>query len=137
MRSAIVMAVAVLAGSVSVDFNGSNFVLAMGQSKVFGADAEAPTVAKNDAKPTLPPELKGFNSGLNGHVVSVNKDSIVLKLGPSSKSEYAGLKDKEVVLIVKDVKNLPELKAGDQVYGAAAEVDGQLVAKALYKAKAP
>lgn len=138
MRSAIVMAVAVLAGSVSVEFNGSHYALAMGQSRAFGADTDAaPAVANNDTKPTLPAELKGFNSGINGQVVSVSKDSIVLKLGPSSKKEYADLKDKEVVLITKDVKNLPELKAGDKVYGSAAEVDGQLVAKSLAKLKAP
>ena len=127
-RAAIIMAVSVLAGSVSVNFDNSRYELAMGQSQAFGDD--------KDAAPELPPAMKGFSSGINGQVVSVSKDSIVLKLGPSSKKEYSELKGQEVVLITKDVKDLPELKADDKVYGLATEVDGPLVAKSLFKMQA-
>jgi ferric-dicitrate binding protein FerR (iron transport regulator) len=125
-RAAMIMAVSVLAGSVSVNYNGSNYVLAMGQSQAFGED--------KDAAPVLPPVLKGYSGGINGHVVSVNKDSMVIKLGRNSKQGFEAATDKVVVVIVKDVKDLPELKAGDQVYGKVTEVEGQLVATTLSKA---
>ncbi len=131
-RAAMIMAVSVLAGSVSVDFNGSRSVLTMGQSQAFGDDKDAaPAVAATPA--TLPTELKGYSGTMNGSVVKAGTDSIVLKLSIAFKK--MGLNDKEVDVVVKDVKDLPELKAGDNVYLTVAEVDGHLVAKTVFKAK--
>jgi ferric-dicitrate binding protein FerR (iron transport regulator) len=135
MRSAIVMAVAVFAGSVSVNYDGANHVLAMGQTQAFGAE-DAPAVADNSA-PKLPDALKGYTGGLNGIIVSVGTDSIVLKLGPSSKKETADLKDKEVTIVTKDTKNLPQLSAGDKVVVIVSEADGQLTAKTVYPPMKP
>jgi ferric-dicitrate binding protein FerR (iron transport regulator) len=120
--SAVVLAVSVEAGSVSVNYDGTNHVLSMGQSQAFGAD---------DA-PALPPALKGFNGTVNGVVVRVGKDSIVVM---STALVKMGVKKGEVEVIVKDVKDLPELKVNNLVYATVSEVDGHLVATKVIKGK--
>lgn len=123
--SAIIMAVAVLAGSVSVEYDGSHYALDMGQSRAFGE--EKPT-----ATASLPEGLKGFKGTVNGTVVRVDKESIVVK---STAMVKLGAKDGEVTLITKDIKDMPEIKADDQVYVLASEVDGKLVATKVIKPK--
>lgn len=121
--AAIIMAVTVLTGTVSVEFDGSHYALSMGQSRAFGEDKET-TAA-------LPEGLKGFKGTVNGQVVSVDKDSFVLKMT----STKAGLNEKEVVVVTKDVKDMPELQAKDSVYAMVSEVEGKLVATKVIKAK--
>ena len=132
MRStAIILAVTVTAGSVRVDFEGSRYVLKTGQSQAFGADKEA--------TPVLPAALKGFSGMVQGKVVNVSKDSIVLKLASAFKNRAtvkfseADLKDKEVVVMVKDVKELPQLQADDQIFAVVTQVEDHLVATRVDK----
>jgi len=94
-----------------------------------GPITEKPVV--EDEHRALPAALRGFNGTMNGQVVKVNKDSIVLKMTDTR----LRLINKEVAVIVKDVKNLPPLTAGDQIYATVTEVDGQLIAKTLFKVK--
>ena len=130
MRSkAMILAVAVMAGYVSVDFIGSFPVLKLGLSQAFAGDKEAASA--------LPEALKECGM-VNGKVVSVDKDSIVIKLafamkkGTTAKVEE-GVKDKEVVVVVKDVKDLPQLKAEDKVFAMVTQSEGQLVATKVHK----
>ena len=127
-RAALILAVSVLAGSVRVDYDGSHYVLAMGQSQAFGEDKDTP--------PALPEALKGFSGTMNGEVVKVGKDSIVLKLHPGNvQFQKLGVGGKEVTINIKDVQNPPELQANDGVYATVSEANGQLNATKLIKTK--
>jgi hypothetical protein len=128
-RASIILAVSVLAGTVNVNYDRSNHVLTIGQSQAFGDDKDAPLA--------LPEALKGFNGIMNGEVVKVDKDSIVLKLAIGNVAfKKLGVTGKEVTINVNDVKNPPELQPNDRVYVTVSEADGQLRAKDISRVKA-
>jgi ferric-dicitrate binding protein FerR (iron transport regulator) len=122
-KAAIVLSVAVLAGSINVTYEGSHYVLAMGQSQAFGDEKQA--------VPPLPEALKGYKGTVAGTVISVGKDSFVLKLSIPKD----GFKDKEVLVLTKNVKDPPVLAANDRVYAVVTQADDHLNATQVTKAK--
>jgi hypothetical protein len=82
--------------------------------------------------------LPGFTAGvrrLTGR--SANPVSRARESKSTKPYEKAVLKGKEVVVEVKDIKDLPELKAGDSIFAAVTQVENHLVATKLMKTKAP
>ncbi|MHC4914356.1 MAG: FecR domain-containing protein [Planctomycetota bacterium] len=75
-KLALAMAVTVMAGSVSVEYDGRTKTLTAGESRVFGAEGERPREGG------LPEGVRGFSGKVRGVVVAKgDKDTFTFKVG--------------------------------------------------------
>jgi len=74
VRAAVVLAVAVMAGSVNVQYGGKSYQLAAGAQQAFGADGAQPS--------TLPEAVRGFSGQVRGVVVQKGeRHTFLFKVG--------------------------------------------------------
>ncbi len=130
-KVAIIMALALLAGGVTLNLDGSRRAGHTWDGQVFGDD----NVIPNDN--FVPKEADGFSGTLSAKVVQVRKDNWfvikVIKVTGFSARNKTKLNTKDLTTVWKDkytnilgVKGMPALKAGDLVNVAAAQVESHL-----------
>jgi len=130
-KVAIIMAVAVLAGGVNLNLDGSRRAGNMGVGQVLGDDDIIP----NDN--FVPDEATGFSGTLSAKVVQTRNDNwFVIKVvkvtgfsaknktRPNAKDLTAVWKDKYTN--IRGVKGMPKLKPGDMVTVVAAQFEKHL-----------
>jgi len=129
-KAAIILAVAVLAGGINLNFGGSRRALNMGVGQVFGDDN-----IPNDN--FVPDEATGFSGTLSAQVVQTRADKWfvikVVKVTGFSTKNKTKLNAKDLTAVWKDkytnilgVKGMPELKAGDMVTVVAYQFEKHL-----------
>jgi hypothetical protein len=88
-------------------------------------------IAEKPPTPPLPPALQGFSGTVAGTVIRVDKGFVIVKMS-MIQPEY---RDKEVLIVTKNITDAPILRVNDVIYATAKHVGDHLVASTITKAK--
>ncbi len=112
-KLALAMAVAVVAGSVSVEYNGKEHRLTAGQNRVFGAEKEGRD-HKEKPKSSLPEGVHGFSGMVRGLVVAKgDKNTFKFKVGKVLKVWKGNKAKRAKALVGQTVKIGPRWEKRD------------------------
>jgi hypothetical protein len=139
-KAAIIMAVAVLAGGINLNLDGSRRAGNMAVGQAFGDEEVIP----NDN--FVPDEAEGFRGTLSAKVVQTRNDNWfvikVVKVIRLSAKNHTKLNAKALTAVWKDkytnilgVKGMPKLKAGDMVTVVAYQHEKHLRSTKVSKVK--